>query len=147
MLSTIERILFLQSAEIFGAIAGEDLVPIAMVAQEVRFAPGETFIRRGEVGECLYVIVLGEVAIAVEGDHVAARGPGSVLGEMAVLTSRPRSANCVAVDEVLALRVDRDDFLELLGEIPALALGIISVLGERLEESTQRLSQSDHVHP
>jgi CRP/FNR family cyclic AMP-dependent transcriptional regulator len=58
-LSTIERILFLKSADLFSQIASEDLVPVAHVAQEVHFSAGETFIRQGDAGECLYLIVHG----------------------------------------------------------------------------------------
>lgn len=67
MLSTIERILLLRSADIFGAIAAEDLTPLAVVAEEVRFSAGEKFIRRGEFGDCLYVVVNGEVGVLVDG--------------------------------------------------------------------------------
>jgi CRP-like cAMP-binding protein len=151
MLSTIERILFLRSADIFSTVSGEDLVPVAMVAQEVRFTARERFIRQGEPGDCLYVIVDGEAGVILSGaGQVAVRGPGSVLGEMAILADQPRSADCVASSEVLALRVDRDDFLELLAERPPLALGIIKVLTRRLTEATQELSrasQSDGTSP
>ncbi|MGI8828069.1 MAG: cyclic nucleotide-binding domain-containing protein [Chloroflexota bacterium] len=143
MLSTIERVLFLRSADIFSAVTGEDLAPLAMVAQEVRFEAGETFIRHGEAGDCLYVVVDGEVGVVVDGvGQVAVRGPGSVQGEMAILADRPRSVDCVAIDGVLALRVDRDDFLELLAERPTLALGVIKVLTQRLYQATEELSRA-----
>jgi CRP-like cAMP-binding protein len=151
MLSTIERVLFLKSADIFSVVAGEDLAPVAMVAQEVRFAAGETFIQQGEPGDCLYVIVDGEAGVMVGGKgQIAVRGPGSVLGEMAILADQPRSADCAAITDLLTLRVDRDDFLELLAERPPLALGVIKVLTGRLTEATQELSrtsQSDMTIP
>jgi len=146
MLPTIERILFLRSADIFSVINGEDLAPLAMVAQEVTFTAGETFIRQGEPGDCLYIVVDGEVEIAAtDGKHagsgatpVAVRGPGSVIGEMAVLSGGTRAADCVARTDVLALQLSRDDFLEMLEERPALAIGVIEVLTRRLDQATQR---------
>jgi CRP-like cAMP-binding protein len=143
MLSTMERVLFLRSVDVFGAITGEDLAPVAIVAEEVAFRTGETIIGQGEPGEGLYVIVDGEVAVVIQGaGQVAVRGPGSVIGEMAVLSGGPRTATCVAVSEVLALQVRRDDFLELLVERPALALGVIGVLTQRLDEATRRLAEA-----
>lgn len=143
-LSTIERVLFLRSADIFSALTGEDLAPVAMVAQEVNIGAGELFIRRGESGECLYVIVDGEAGVVVPGvGQVAVHGPGSVLGEMAILAGAPRSVDCVASTDVLALRVDRDDFLELLTERPPLAVGVIKVLTRRLDEATRALSREN----
>src|SRR5579859_332719 len=117
MLSTLERVLFLKCADIFSAISSEDLFPVALVAQEVTFSTGETIIRCGTQGDCLYVVVDGDVSVAAPGGgQVAIRGTESVLGEMAVLSGGPRSADCVAISEVLALRLDRDDFLELITE-------------------------------
>jgi CRP-like cAMP-binding protein len=57
---------------------------------------------------------------------------------MALLSDLPRSAPCLALTEVLALRIDRDDFLELLAERSPLALGIIKVLTRRLTEMTRK---------
>ena len=100
MLSTVERVLFLKVADIFSAVASEDLVPVAMIAQEVHFSAGETFIRQGDLDDCLYAIVDGEVAIVVHGvGQVAVRRSRSAVGEMALLSSRPRSADCVALTE------------------------------------------------
>jgi CRP-like cAMP-binding protein len=141
MLSTMERVLFLRSVEVFGDVAGEDLASIAEVSEEVSFHAGEAIVRQGEPGDGLYVIVDGGVSIIVEGSgQVAVRGPGNVVGEMAVLSGRPRAATCVAVGEVLALRLLRDDFLEIMTERQAVAVGVVRVLTERLDEATQRLA-------
>jgi|SRR5947209_20386087 len=143
MLSTMERVLFLRSVDMFSAIAGEDLAAVAMAAEEVRFRASEIVVEEGEPGEGLYVIVHGDVEVAVDGARrVAVRGAGSVIGEMAVLSGGPRLATCVALDEVLTLRLRRDDFQELLGERPALALGVIAVLMQRLDEATRRLAET-----
>ena len=141
MLSTMERVLFLRSVDIFSGVAGEDLAPLAMVADEARFGQGETVVRPGTPGDDLYVIVDGEIGvIAPTGEQIAQRGPGSVIGEMAVLSGRPRSATCVALGEVVALRILREDVLEMLAERPALAMGVIQVLTERLDEATRLLA-------
>lgn len=143
MLSTIERVLFLRSADIFSAVTGEDLAPVAMVAEEIRFVAGETFIQKGGPSDCLYVIIDGEAGVIRNGaGRAMVRGPGSVLGEMGILADQPRSADCVAMTGILALKVERDDFLELLAERPPLALGVIKVLTRRLTEATQVLSRA-----
>lgn len=65
---------------------------------------------------------------------------GSAITEMAVLSDLPRSVNCVSVDEVLALRLERDDSLEMLADRPARAMGVIKIFTQRLYEATQRLA-------
>jgi len=144
-LSTVERVLFLKGAELFNQIAGEDLVPVALVAQEVHFRAGETLLRQGDPGDCLYIIVDGEASINIPGvGPVATRQARSSLGEMGILSRQPRSADCVALTDLTALKIDRDDFWELLAEKPPLALGVIRALSQRLDEAVanlQKLSQ------
>jgi len=144
-LSTIERVLFLKGAELFNQIAGEDLVPVALVAQEVHFRAGETLLRQGDPGDCLYIIVDGEASINIRGvGPVATRQARSSLGEMGILSRQPRSADCVALTDLTALKIDQDDFWELLAEKPPLALGVIRALSQRLDEAVanlQKLSQ------
>jgi len=141
-LSTIERVLFLTAAELFSQIASEDLVPVALVAQEVHFNAGETLIRQGDPGDCLYVIVDGEASINIRGvGAVATRTAKSTIGEMGILSRQPRSADCVALTDLTALKIDRDDFWELLAEKPPLALGVIKALSQRLDEAVANLQR------
>ncbi len=142
-LSTIERILFLKGAELFNQIVSEDLVPVALVAQEAHFTAGETLIRQGDPGDCLYIIVDGEASIHIRGvGAVATRAAKSSLGEMGLISRHPRSADCVALTDVTALRIDHDDFWELLAEKPPLALGVIKALSQRLDEAVANLQKS-----
>jgi len=141
-LSTIERIMFLKAAELFNQIISEDLVPVALVAQEVHFNSGETLIRQGDPGDCLYVIVDGEASINIRGvGAVATRKAKSSIGEMGIISRQPRTADCVALTDLTALRIDHDDFWELLAEKPPLALGVIRALSQRLDEAVANLQK------
>ncbi|MHC4325682.1 MAG: cyclic nucleotide-binding domain-containing protein, partial [Planctomycetota bacterium] len=80
-------------------------------------------------------IVSGSVDMTVNGaGKVAERGKGDVIGEMAALANITRRVNCIAATEVQALKIAREPFLEALGEKSELALGIIRVLIQRIEE-------------
>jgi HEAT repeat protein len=143
MLSTIERVLFLKGMELFDVVPGEDLVAVAKVAHEVRFASGTTLVKQGEIGDSLYFILDGEVQIMVdEGQEVAKLGPESVLGEMSILSRGHRTASAVAVTEISALKIDRQDFKDLMVENPELSQGIIKVLVRRLEDANRKLAQA-----
>ena len=72
------------------------------------------------------------------------RGPKGAIGEMAIIWRRPRSAGCIALTDITALKIDYEDFWELMDERPALAQGVIKVLALRLDaamENLQLLSQ------
>ncbi len=141
-LATIERVLFLRSVELFSQIASEDLVYVAQVCQEVHFEPGERFITQGDIGDCLYIIVEGEAKIVLQNEReLYYRVSKDILGEMAIISRNPRSAHCDAVTHITALRIDHDEFWDLMADKPALALGVIKVLASRLDETVRDLSR------
>ena len=88
-LSTIEKVLFLKSVPLFEQIPSEDLAGVAQIVQQVEFAPGVALIRQGDEGDCLFIIVDGEVDIVVDGfgtvNHFTAKG---VLGETGILSGQ-----------------------------------------------------------
>lgn len=141
-LSTIERVLFLKRAGIFNQISGRDLVAVAEVAQEVHFSAEATFIQQGNIGTCLYLIVSGEVSVRVSGvGEVAVSKTNDLIGEMAIISRQPRSADCVALTDVTLLQIDYDDFWRLLAGKPNIALGIIRVLSGRLTSTMQSIQE------
>jgi CRP-like cAMP-binding protein len=136
----------LKGAELFNHIASEELVPLALIAQEVSFPAGATLIRQGEPGDCLYIIVAGAASINIRGvGTVAQRAAREAIGEMGLLSRQLRSADCVALTDITALGIERDDFWEVLAEMPALALGVIETLSQRLDEAVANLQNVRRV--
>lgn len=130
-LSVIEKVFFLKSVSLFQPLSGEEVAQIAAIVDEVEFAAGETFIRRGEEGDCLYILVEGQVVVALDGGRARTLSSREVIGELAVLGQRPRSADCRAVTDVVALRIDKDSFWQLLDERPGIAIEVMKVLVAR----------------
>lgn len=140
ILSTIEKVLFLKSVHLFDRIPSEQLVKVAQIAHEVEFEPDEVFIKQGEPGECLYVVVEGTAQVRLDGAGVVSTiQPRGVIGEMAILSGEPRSANCVAADHLLALKIERDDMWILMEDRPEISLGIIKTLVQNLTLANRQL--------
>ncbi len=136
MHSTVEKVLFLKSAPLFAKVTGEDLAPLAHVAEEQTYAPGAAIFEQGEPGDSLFVIVRGRVSIVHDGEAVATLGPGEAFGEMAVLDKVPRSASAIAQEECEVLRIGSPEFYEILHEQVEIAEGVIRMLTQRLREAT-----------
>jgi len=86
----------------------------------------------GEPGDTTYVIVDGEVDVIADGRTLAIRGSGDVIGEMSVISSRPRVALLRAKSEVRVLEIHKPAFEAILRERPDTALALMRVLCERL---------------
>jgi AAA family ATP:ADP antiporter len=138
MISTLEKVLFLKSIDLFSQIPGQHLTQVAKVAKEDTFEKNEPLMQQGEKGDYLYIIVEGEVKILVNGKEVARRGKKECLGEMSILDSEPRTATVVAASDVVLLKIEGEDFSDLLSEYGELAKGIIRILKKRLVEAETR---------
>ena len=78
------------------------------------FRKGDVLVREGEQGDCAYIIETGNVEILVhrEGQlvQIGTRGPGSLIGEMAMIDDKPRTATVRALDECHVMEMSREDF-------------------------------------
>jgi ATP/ADP translocase/HEAT repeat protein len=142
MATTEEKLLFLMSVPIFKKLPGEDLAPLARAAQVVSFREGERIFREGEMGDALYVLMRGEVAIEKGGKRLALLGPKEAFGEMAVLDACERSADALALSECEAIEIDSEAFYDILHEQTEIAEGIIKVLTRRLREADAKLKEA-----
>lgn len=138
MISTVEKVLFLKSIDLFRALPSEELAQIAEIAEEQPLAAGDQVFVEGEPGDALYLIVEGKVK-AHKGDKELARmGVRDVFGEISVLDSEPRSATVTAVEDAVLLKIGRDDFRDILSERPEIAMGVMKVLTRRLRETSKK---------
>ena len=102
-----------------------------------RYAKGETILRRGAAGDSMFVIHSGEVSVRVSDpdetgvQQVAQLGPGAVFGEMALLTGERRTADIVALDDVVALEIGKESLEPVLQEHPEFVKAITSQVMQR----------------
>jgi CRP/FNR family transcriptional regulator, cyclic AMP receptor protein len=133
-LLTIERVAVLHRVGMFSAVPGHTLVAVARLLEEVDLPAGRTFIERGAVEDWLYVVAEGRVRAHIGERQLAVRGPGTVVGELAVLAPAARSTSVTTVEPTLLLRLRRGPFEELLDDWPVIARGVITSLAMRLQE-------------
>jgi CRP-like cAMP-binding protein len=138
MISTVEKVLFMKSIDLFRALPSEELAQIAEIAEEQPMTSGEQIFAEGEPGDALYLIVEGRVKVHKGEKELVRLGVRDVFGEMAVLDSEPRSASVTAVEDAVLLKIGRDDFRDILIERPEIAMGVMKVLTRRLRETSKK---------
>jgi CRP-like cAMP-binding protein len=135
MISTVEKVLFLKSIDLFSQIPGEDLAQVALISTEESREPGDEIFAEGEIGDALYLVLEGKVRVHRQDRVIAELGERECFGEMALLDTEPRSATVTALSGTQLLKITREDFEEIMSEKPEIGMGIIKVLSRRLRNA------------
>jgi Cyclic nucleotide-binding domain len=141
-LTTIEKMFALAAAPMFSHLTVEGIAELAHASTDVEYAPGQTLCEQDEHGEEVFILLAGEVLIfrglGADERVINVEGPGSLIGEMAVLDPAPRSTTVRAgAHGVTVLRLNGDAFREVLNANPSIASGIIRTLAQRLRSTVQ----------
>ena len=139
VLNPVEIALHLKSLPLFEELTARQLMNLANEVREEQHAAGTLVFREGEPGDCLYLIVEGQVRVTRGETLLREQGPKSFFGEIAVLEGENRTATITTTTPVRFLRLDRDDLLRLMEELPAIAIGICQTLSRRISELTDRV--------
>ncbi len=103
---------------------------------EQTYARGDVVFHEGAPGDVAYLVWAGK-ALVIKGDLdsptiLGYRGPGNILGEMALLENQPRSASLIALTDLRLLQIHKDDLIRLLSDIPTLSVEIMATMSARL---------------
>ncbi|MGE5265062.1 MAG: cyclic nucleotide-binding domain-containing protein [Acidobacteriota bacterium] len=105
---------------------------------------GETIVRQGEMGTCMYVVQEGQVEVVDDSNghavRLAVREAGDFFGEMAIFERDVRSATVRALGEARVLTVDDKTFLRRVHEDPSLAYRLVKTLSRRIRDLSTEIA-------
>ena len=111
------------------------LLPIDDLPRE-QFEAGETLFFEDDSGDCMYIIVSGNVNIVTFGRELEDVGPGGIVGEIALIDDGNRSASAMAGEATEVVKVDRDAFRALVRQEPQFALDVMRIMAGRVRQAT-----------
>ncbi|UCF31613.1 MAG: cyclic nucleotide-binding domain-containing protein [bacterium] len=146
-----EVVLALKSEpSLFRSFADSDLEVIAPYFESRQYPSGATLFEEGDAGDFIAVIRSGEVEVKKQTEFagrwviLAQLGKGSILGELAMFDSHPRSATVLILEDSELLVLTRDNLELFFQEHPQLGVrllkGICRILSLRLRKSAERLT-------
>jgi CRP-like cAMP-binding protein len=133
------RVGALETTALFSKLSEDERTHLAERARAAPFSAGEVITRQGAPAHWLYVLTRGEVEVRIAGADgeerkVAELKAPSYFGEMALMTGAAREATVVATTDVDCLRVDKDDFRDILAKRPEIAQEMSTLLAQRRVE-------------
>ena len=103
----------------------------------ISFSSGQIIFERDQPGTVMYVILEGVTDIMLQDTVINTIGGGEILGEMALVDNRIRSATAVAKTDCKLVSIDENRFMFLVQHHPSFALSIMRILSERLRTRTE----------
>ena len=136
-----DRLKLLGSVPLFRGLSERELREILAAGREVDFGAGSTIVEESDQAMDFYLILSGQASVEVRGRPRGKLGPGDHFGEISVLDGGPRTATITADSAVVALRLDRAGFLELLDRHGSIGRKLLVELSSRL-----RVAEGALVH-
>ncbi|MBF9222927.1 cyclic nucleotide-binding domain-containing protein [Hymenobacter ruricola] len=140
-ISSLERVVILKSTALFAQTPENVLSSIVPIMKEVTFHEGEEIFAQGDIGTSLFILHDGQVGIFTGAQQLATFGPGDFFGELALLDAEPRSATAVALSEVLAFRIDQEDFYDVMEERAEVLRNILRMLCQRIRLQNEKMRE------
>ena len=117
--------------------------------EEILFSQGTVIVGYGDVSTSIDLLLTGEALVEVPVNEkwipVAWIKSGSIIGEIAVLDSQPRTARVIARTACKLFRISRDSFSEVSQKRPIAALEFISRISQIMAYRLRRIEQFDAV--
>src|SRR5262245_629681 len=131
-------LVLLREHAIFGELPEQALKDLVIRSDLVAFAAGELMLRQGDPSDFALLITQGEVDVLVDASpgpgQIGQLSTGALIVEIGVFADLPRTANVRAWTAVEALKLGRDDVLQIGGNDPAFLRAVMRELGKRVAE-------------
>ncbi|MBV8600277.1 MAG: cyclic nucleotide-binding domain-containing protein [Candidatus Eremiobacteraeota bacterium] len=99
------------------------------------FKKGDTIFLKGDLGNCMYVLLQGQVEIRLDDRVVDVVHEGGMFGEMGLVENAPRAATAVAATDGALLAIDEEQFVELVQEQPFFAIKVVRQVADRVRRA------------
>jgi CRP-like cAMP-binding protein len=135
-LGSDKKVELIRKVPLFSHLSRKQLAQVAKVADEIDLREGKEMTREGAPGREFFVILEGSADVRKGGRKINSLEPGDFFGEIALVTSVPRTATVVATSPVRALVVTDRSFRHLLEESPDIKTGVMQAMAARLAPET-----------
>jgi CRP-like cAMP-binding protein len=127
----------LAKVQLFSACTKSDLARIAKLADELEVPAGRVLMRQGELGHECFVVLSGKARVSFRGNAKdLVLGPGSCIGELALLQRNGRrSATVTAESDMDLLVLGSREFAGLVDQVPAVGKRMLAAVAERLRSA------------
>jgi hypothetical protein len=137
----------LRKVDLFSTLSGAEAAVLGTFMERIEAKPGELLIRQGTSADGFYLIESGCAEIQVkraDGTRVIVTesGPGTVFGEIAVITDSERTADVVAKTRMHLLKLSKEAYTRYVAQLPEVEIKLSRLALQKTQEQLRKLKSS-----
>ena len=151
-LSTLDKAIRLQKVELFGDMETDALALAASIASQIHAPAATVLFKESGSTDALYVVLGGRVQLTRGTREIFSVGPGETLGNWALFDDQPSVATATCVEETWLLKIEREDFYDLLADHAEMTQRMFKALVKRVRSllalglSAEQAGKGDAPH-
>lgn len=140
MLTVIEKVIFLQNVDVFAQVPTEDLAYLAAIAEEANYMKGDEIFKANDASDAMYLVLDGSVRLHREDQEIFVAETREAFGTWSLFDDEPRVVSATVTEDTRLLKIDRDDFVDLLADHVQITQGVLKTMAGRLRGLIDRIS-------
>lgn len=146
MLTVVEKVIFLQNVDVFAHVPSEQLAYLAAIAEESTYIKGDVIFQEAAPSDALFLVLDGRVRMHRGEEEITVIGPREAFGTWALFDDEARVATATAIEETRLLRVDREEFIDLLADHVQITQGVLKTMVKRMRGLVDRVGIDPTSH-
>ena len=132
MAANDSKVDLIASVPLFEGLSRGELAEVAKLMDEIDVPAGQVLMTQGDIGQQMFVVARGRVAVDRNGEKVNEMGPGGAVGEMALISEGPRNATVTTLEPSLLLVADHRGFHSLMDVSPTIRKRVLDGLANKI---------------
>ena len=139
MLTVVERVIFLQNVDVFTEVSTENLALVASIAQEIHCEKDEPVYKELDPSDAMYLVLDGAVRLHRGEVEVTVAYGKEAFGTWSLFDDEVRVTSATCQTESRLLRIDKEEFIELLADNVEITRGVLKAVVRRLRSVAARV--------
>jgi CRP-like cAMP-binding protein len=131
---TDQKLELLKRTPLLAGLGRKDIEEVGRLADEIDLKADHVLMREGDPGREFFVIVEGQVRIDKGGRTIRTMGPGEFVGDIALVTERPRTATATTETPCRLLVIGHREFHQLMDQYPTIRMSVLESMAMRLRD-------------
>jgi CRP-like cAMP-binding protein len=129
----------LKRVPLFEGLSKKELAEVASASEDIALQPGTVLCKEGGLAREFYVLIDGNVEVTKNGKKIDTRSGGDFVGEMGLISHRPRNATVTATTPVRCFILTSRDFRRTLDDNRSIERKVLLALAERVANLDDQL--------